>query len=168
MHWKRVRNDIATLAEEAYSSVLQWARSTRPQRRASNASDSDAPDSDPANPQSDAQIDAFAQLVQRIIDGKAPEIDWINRWVEEHGEDAWLSFMTQWERVSREVVDEMMSDRRIGRRKTSKEVSSMMHRLEQAAQAISEGVVNVMMDSSDAKSTRKPRGKRRKSHEDAQ
>lgn len=171
MHWKRVRNDIAMLAQDAYGSLMQWASFVRSQRSATHAPDNAesgpaSEESDPENHQTKAQRDAFARLVQRIMDGKPPEIDWVTRWVEEHGEDAWISFMTQWQRVSREIVDDMMSDRRTARPKISKDVSSMLRRWESAAQVISEGVVDAMLDSSQTATRRKARRHRRGERKD--
>lgn len=162
MHWNRVREDIATLAEGAYRSVLQWAISTRSPHQVNKSDDEASPSADAesgyeTSHEHDVPHVAFARMIQRIMDGKTPELDWIAKWVETHGEDASLAFMAQWERISREIVDEMMSERRDGPRRRSRKTRAVLNRWERAAETISEGIVNVMMDASDSTKKNKAR-----------
>lgn len=99
-----------------------------------------------------------ARKVQDVLLQDMDIMEEVSHWIDEHGEDAWLRVMGQLERISREVVDEMMDDPyRARRRRSAQDKASILARWDRAARGVAERVVDVMMEPPHAAKKRRRR-----------
>lgn len=154
MHRNRIRNALARWVE----STLEHATET--------AAELFTPTSD-AEPPSDAQDGephaseagrrwVISQLKSMLKDGEW-SAERAAEWVENHGEDAWIAFLGRWERVSREVVDDMLDGASRTKNPRAPDASSPLAPWDRAARKVTELIVEAMMSSSNAPSSRKKR-----------
>lgn len=146
MHRKRIRGLWAqwaeTKLEHAAERVAQWRMSTP------DGSDGSSAREEAHHASEAGRRWIFAQLKDRFLSE-----DWgaerVAQWVETHGEEAWVAFVSRWERVSREIVDDMLDDSRHAKRVRADDPTSHMGAWDRAARIVTERIVEAMMEPAD-------------------
>lgn len=108
----------------------------------------------------DADMDLRAYLLQRMMDLnplQKLEPDEVLAWLQRHGEDRWFGLMTKWEALSREVVDELLSTSTSTRKQRSGAFYDGLRRWEGVAQYLVTKVVDLSLDTPEARRTRRHR-----------
>lgn len=93
----------------------------------------------------------LARWLQQLAAGDNSAVQHIGQWIETHGEDAWLELMSQWERLTREIVDEMLDDRPHAKKRNT---STILRKWDRAARIVTETFVDAMMET--GRSSKKP------------
>lgn len=106
--------------------------------------------------------DAFSMMRERVLafllrkDAlKSVDPEWVVRWLDRHGEDVWLNIMTRWERVSREVVDELLNEPKTGRTTRTAEYYKRLERWEGAATMVIGKIIHLRMETPEARRARR-------------
>ena len=102
--------------------------------------------------------DRVLQLILRNEALRAVDPEVVVRWLEAQGAETWLLLMTKWERVSREVVDELLQTSPNDSTQRSREYFKKLQRWEGAANFVIEKVVDYSLDTPDARRARRYRG----------
>lgn len=139
MQQKRVHQGWFLWAEKAVGRVAETAAHVLSDLRADTSVAEDA----------DAHVPPrIAKWLQELAMGDVSSLQDVTQWIEAHGEEAWLTLMRQWERLSRELVDDMLQTP--SKRRTMTD-SSMLRAWDRAARTITETLVDAMMETGSRK-----------------
>lgn len=155
---KRLRNDFSIWAEKLLHHAVERVTSSFDARE-NPSSDTDASmASDDAVNHEKIRRETIARKLREKLLQDMNILEEASAWIDAHGEDAWLGMMGQLERISREVVDELLVDpQRARTRRKNPDASSVLARWDRVARGVAERVVDIMMEPADGS---KKRGQR--------
>lgn len=101
-----------------------------------------------------------ARLMRMMMESEAfknVEPERVAAWIEQHGSEIWLRFMLGWEKVSRQVVDEIVTAPAPDHKKTRRAHLKALQRWEGVAKMVISKAVDLSLDTPEARRARRHR-----------